>query len=124
HMFIKLIHSATSKEAEFTLRDEDGVLWQVSAKPAATENITPEKFFFIDSILQQDKNELRALRRFDDEKDSYLQHHLVRGKPTLPGTFMLEMAAQAAKAMRPDLQIVEIRNASFQKFIRPPCEIK
>jgi 3-oxoacyl-(acyl-carrier-protein) synthase/NAD(P)-dependent dehydrogenase (short-subunit alcohol dehydrogenase family)/acyl-CoA thioesterase FadM len=48
----------------------------------------------------------------------YLLDHLVNGVPTLPATFEQELAAQAALALCPTLQIVAIENTSFTKFVK------
>jgi NAD(P)-dependent dehydrogenase (short-subunit alcohol dehydrogenase family) len=48
----------------------------------------------------------------------YLGSHLVRGRPTVPGTFEGEMAARAAKALRPDWHVVEMRDMVLSKFLQ------
>ena len=45
-------------------------------------------------------DEILIERVFDLETDSYLEHHVVNGYPTLPGTFVPEIAAEAALAPR------------------------
>jgi Polyketide synthase dehydratase len=55
---------------------------------------------------------------FDLTRDAYLQHHLVNGYATLPGTFVPEIAAQAASRLVPDLRLVAFQDAAFLRFLR------
>ncbi|HYX25522.1 MAG TPA: SDR family NAD(P)-dependent oxidoreductase, partial [Thermoanaerobaculia bacterium] len=48
----------------------------------------------------------------------YLRDHLVQGVPTLPGAFLLGLAAEAAHRLRPRLRIVAFENTSFRRFVR------
>jgi len=48
----------------------------------------------------------------------YLRDHLVQGVPTLPGAFLLGIAADAAHRLRPQLRIVAFENTSFRRFVR------
>lgn len=57
--------------------------------------------------------------RFDPTLDKYLYDHLVDGKPTVPGTLMLAIAAEAAETMVPHLAVQGFRDARFEAFIRP-----
>ncbi|WP_051366686.1 SDR family oxidoreductase [Hamadaea tsunoensis] len=51
--------------------------------------------------------------------DAYLNDHLVGGRATVPGTFMLEMAAEAALALLPATAVRGFRDSAFDRFIRP-----
>lgn len=62
--------------------------------------------------------ESRWICRFDPNTDSYLNDHLVDGKPTVPGTLMLEIAAEAAEATMGGT-VTGFRDAHFEAFIRP-----
>lgn len=55
---------------------------------------------------------------FDLDTDSYLSHHLVRGIPTLPGTFVTEMAAEAATRLAPDAEVIGLHDLTFHNFLR------
>lgn len=48
----------------------------------------------------------------------YLHDHLVQGVPTLPGAFLLGIAAEAAHQLRPGMRIVAFENTSFRRFVR------
>ncbi|MEV6560916.1 SDR family oxidoreductase [Nocardia sp. NPDC051756] len=56
---------------------------------------------------------------FDPVRDDYLSDHLVDGKPTVPGTLMLEIAARAAMALLPGAIVHGYRNTRFEAFIKP-----
>ncbi|MEV0731064.1 SDR family oxidoreductase [Polymorphospora sp. NPDC050346] len=53
----------------------------------------------------------------DGRLDSVLRHHLVDGTPTLPGTFALEVAAEAALDLLPGTRPIAFRGAAFDAFI-------
>lgn len=55
----------------------------------------------------------------DTDRHSYLAHHLVNGRPTMPGTFLLAAAAEAAQALHPGQPVTAVRDASFDVFVRP-----
>jgi len=51
--------------------------------------------------------------------EPHLLDHLVDGKPTVPATFILDIAAQAAEALVPGTFTTGFRHARFDTFIRP-----
>lgn len=55
---------------------------------------------------------------FDLAVDGYFAHHTVRGVPTLPGTFVTEIAAEAALALVPDMQVIAFENIEFHHFLQ------
>ncbi|WP_051753788.1 SDR family oxidoreductase [Streptomyces achromogenes] len=55
----------------------------------------------------------------DPHVERHLFDHLVSGKPTIPATFILDLAAQAAEALVPDAVTTGFREACFDTFIRP-----
>jgi 3-oxoacyl-(acyl-carrier-protein) synthase/NAD(P)-dependent dehydrogenase (short-subunit alcohol dehydrogenase family) len=55
---------------------------------------------------------------FDLRTDSYLRHHLVRDIPTLPGTFVTELAAEAARSLVPDTEVIALQDLTFHHFLR------
>ncbi len=54
----------------------------------------------------------------DLDHDPYLAHHLVDGRPTLPGTFALELAATAAETLCPGRRAIAFEHVVFRKFLR------
>ncbi|WMX48573.1 SDR family oxidoreductase [Streptomyces roseicoloratus] len=52
------------------------------------------------------------------DEHPYLLEHLVDGRPTVPGTFILEMAAEAAAELAPGLIPARITDVVLSQFIR------
>lgn len=55
----------------------------------------------------------------DPRLERHLFDHLVGGKPTVPATFILDLAAHAAEALVPGAFTTGFRDARFDTFIRP-----
>ncbi|MGW1137052.1 SDR family oxidoreductase [Streptomyces zhihengii] len=51
--------------------------------------------------------------------DGFLHDHLVDGKPTVPGTFLLDIAGQAAQALLPSMNVSGFTDSDFAAFVRP-----
>jgi NAD(P)-dependent dehydrogenase (short-subunit alcohol dehydrogenase family) len=77
----------------------------------------PRSFFFLDRVTRGD-GELVAERTFDLDRDGYLEHHRVHDYPTLPGTFVPELAAEAAVALVPDRVPVVFEDLRLESFLR------
>ncbi|WP_449065681.1 hypothetical protein, partial [Planomonospora algeriensis] len=73
---------------------------------------------YIDRVLRRGAAELVAERTFSLDRDGYLGFHQVRGYPTLPGTFVPELAAQAAVALVPDRVPVVFEDLRLESFLR------
>ena len=54
----------------------------------------------------------------DLDSAPFLHDHLVHGVPTLPGAFLLGIAAEATRRLRPQLRVVAFENTSFRRFVR------
>jgi acyl transferase domain-containing protein/NAD(P)-dependent dehydrogenase (short-subunit alcohol dehydrogenase family) len=48
----------------------------------------------------------------------FLFDHLVRGVPTVPGSFIIAMAADAARKLLPDLKIIQFERTRFLRLVR------
>jgi 3-oxoacyl-(acyl-carrier-protein) synthase/NAD(P)-dependent dehydrogenase (short-subunit alcohol dehydrogenase family) len=48
----------------------------------------------------------------------FLSDHVVRGVPTLPGSFIIAMAADAARKLRPDLKVVQFERTRFLRMVK------
>jgi NAD(P)-dependent dehydrogenase (short-subunit alcohol dehydrogenase family) len=57
-------------------------------------------------------------RQISVESAPYLVNHLVDGVPTLPGALIIDLVAQAAFELRPDLKILSFEQAFFRRFIK------
>lgn len=51
------------------------------------------------------------------ETHPFIGAHQVRGKPTLPGTFELELAARTVKRLHPELHLVGFQSCRFTRFV-------
>ncbi|MDN7587896.1 SDR family oxidoreductase [Burkholderia seminalis] len=74
--------------------------------------------FYLGRELARTDDSVTFERVFDLEHDAYLQHHVVNGFPTLPGTFVPEVAAEAALRLMPGLKVVGFADAAFLHFLR------
>ncbi|MEU3624900.1 hypothetical protein BS329_01690 [Amycolatopsis coloradensis] len=54
----------------------------------------------------------------DEHRAGYLSEHLVDGKPTLPGTMLMGVAVEAARALLPGEPIHALRDLSFSQWVR------
>lgn len=74
--------------------------------------------FYLGAEIARTPDSVTFERVFDLERDAYLSHHVVNGFPTLPGTFVPEVAAEAALRLVPGLKVVGFANAAFLHFLR------
>jgi acyl transferase domain-containing protein/acyl-CoA thioesterase FadM len=65
-------------------------------------------------------NALKHEWQLDLETAPYLRDHVVNGFPTLPGTFEVEFAMQAARLLRPQHAHIAARRPRFHRFVRVP----
>ncbi|MGW2188053.1 SDR family oxidoreductase [Streptomyces sp. NPDC001719] len=85
---------------------------------------------FLDHQIEADASHSIWRTTLTPERDAYLLHHQVLGKPTMPATIELEMAAQAATALIPGTRVHAFTNMKFSSFLQlhpgrtaPPCHI-
>ena len=74
--------------------------------------------FYADRILAESTEEIVFERVFDLAADPYLRHHLVGGVPTLPGTFVTEIAFEVASRLVPDQQVFALEDVRFEHFLK------
>lgn len=74
--------------------------------------------FYLGRELQRTADSVTFERVFDLQTDAYLQHHVVNGFATLPGTFVPELAAEASLKLMPALKVVGFQDAVFHHFLR------
>ncbi|MCT9010814.1 SDR family oxidoreductase [Streptomyces rhizosphaerihabitans] len=74
--------------------------------------------FYLRETVSSDTDSAVFACAFDLSTDGYLAHHTVRGVPTLPGTFVVEIAAEAARHLAPDLRPVALEDLRFAHFLR------
>ncbi|MCM6775460.1 SDR family NAD(P)-dependent oxidoreductase [Nocardia sp. CDC159] len=73
---------------------------------------------YVDAVRRLSPTELIVTRSFDLARDGYLAMHLVDGYPTLPGTFVPELAAEAAVTLVPDRIPVVFEDLRLESFLR------
>jgi NAD(P)-dependent dehydrogenase (short-subunit alcohol dehydrogenase family)/3-oxoacyl-(acyl-carrier-protein) synthase len=76
-----------------------------------------ERAFFLRRQLERSSEETLHECVFDMERDAYLGQHLVRGQPSLAGSFVVEIAAEAALDLMPGLQVVALERLVFHHFL-------
>ncbi|MFC4608155.1 KR domain-containing protein [Streptomyces maoxianensis] len=74
--------------------------------------------FFVDDIVDRGPDRLTVVRTFNQERDAYLHEHVVNGHPTLPGTFVPELAAQAAMHLVPGRVPAVFEDIRLESFLR------
>jgi NAD(P)-dependent dehydrogenase (short-subunit alcohol dehydrogenase family)/3-oxoacyl-(acyl-carrier-protein) synthase len=74
--------------------------------------------FYLGRELERGAHEICFERSFDLDVDAYLQHHLVNGFATLPGTFVPEIAAEVALQLVPGSVVTGFEDAVFHHFLR------
>jgi hypothetical protein len=74
--------------------------------------------FYLDRVVHTEPDLTVFERTFSIERDTYLNDHVVNGHPTLPGTFVSELAAEAALALIPDMKVVALEDLRFEHFLR------
>lgn len=74
--------------------------------------------FYLRHLVSQEPGVAVFECPFDLGSDGYLAHHLVREQPTLPGTFVTEIAAEAARFLVRDAQVIAFEDLEFHHFLR------
>ncbi|WP_454321073.1 cytochrome P450 [Streptomyces phaeoluteigriseus] len=87
--------------------------------PGGSEPEGPGKgAFYLRETLSSDADSAVFACVFDLSTDGYLAHHTVGGVPTLPGTFVVEIATEAAHHLVPGLRPVVLEDLRFAHFLR------
>ncbi|NHC15795.1 SDR family oxidoreductase [Motilibacter deserti] len=94
-----------------------GFLSTGPATPATSVQERPEPHF-LDREVSRTATSAVFEHGFSVGADPYLAHHLVSGAPTLPGTFVTEIAYEAASALLPDLQVYALEDLVFHRFLK------
>ncbi|MFE1441687.1 SDR family NAD(P)-dependent oxidoreductase [Streptomyces sp. NPDC058739] len=87
-----------------------------SPVPATPAPALPE--FYVDDIVDRAPGRLTVVRRFGLDRDAYLNEHVVNGHPTLPGTFVPELAAEAAMHLVPGRVPAVVEDVRLESFLR------
>ncbi|MFI1918082.1 SDR family oxidoreductase [Nocardia sp. NPDC020380] len=82
---------------------------------------TPRPFYLdrrVDSGVTEGRSWAVFERSFDLHRDGYLADHRVGGVPTLPGSFVAEMALEAASALVPVRRAYALEDLAFHHFLK------
>ena len=79
------------------------------------EELSPSSFPMVGSVVERSSDSLTAVRELRLETDHYLNEHHVNGAPVLPGTFGMELMAEAALLLRPGLQVVGLEGVRYHQ---------
>ena len=116
--------------------DEGGQLFAelMEGTPQAAVNIlvSDGELQWYDEVLDRDTptppaDAFPAARwMFSTDRQTYLDDHRVQDVPTLPGSFEVALAAEAARRLRPELLVVGTRGARFLRFVKcgRPLELR
>jgi NAD(P)-dependent dehydrogenase (short-subunit alcohol dehydrogenase family)/3-oxoacyl-(acyl-carrier-protein) synthase len=74
--------------------------------------------FYLRELVAEDGDSVTFECPFRLDTDAYLTYHLVRDAPTLPGTFVTELAAEAARYLVPDKEVVAFTDVTFAHFLK------
>ncbi len=81
----------------------------------------PDAGFFLRRRVSEDTTSAVFECVFDlATTDACLAHHTVRGEATLPGTFVTELAAEAARHLVPGKRVIGFEDVVFRHFLRVP----
>lgn len=103
----------------------DGELSELGLRPDQVLQAGRQRgTFLLGDERFRDGDALVVERDFSLETDPYLRDHVVEGVPTLPGTFVAEMAAEAATSLIPGMVVTGFRDLTLRAFLRvPPGEV-
>ncbi|MFF8938552.1 SDR family oxidoreductase [Streptomyces paradoxus] len=125
HHFVQELHAPVRRPSVVHLGDAEeatvekfypGYLARRPADPPPADRPAPG--FFLRREVSSDGRSAVFECPFDLRTDGYLEHHTVRGEPTLPGTFVTELAAQAARRLVPGRHVVAFEDLTFEHFLR------
>jgi NAD(P)-dependent dehydrogenase (short-subunit alcohol dehydrogenase family) len=90
------------------------------ARPANAPEPRWRPRFYLRRELARGPDETLHECTFDLAQDPYLGDHLVRGQPSLPGSFVVEIAVEAAADLVPDLHVAALEDLAFHHFLTLP----
>ncbi|MBN1540267.1 MAG: polyketide synthase dehydratase domain-containing protein, partial [Candidatus Thermoplasmatota archaeon] len=106
----------------------DVLKWSEGIHPPSTEEVTaPEKQEagtdprgpapLIDEIIENSGDRILVRRSLDGIRERFLPDHSIRGTMVLPGVMGMELFAETAALMRPEMEVVELRDIQFKKAV-------
>ncbi|KFE69525.1 beta-ketoacyl synthase N-terminal-like domain-containing protein [Hyalangium minutum] len=79
------------------------------------EALSPSAFPMVGTVVERTADSLTAVRELSLETDPYLREHRVNGVGVLPGTFGMEMMAEAALLLRPGLHVEGLEDVRYHQ---------
>jgi 3-oxoacyl-(acyl-carrier-protein) synthase/NAD(P)-dependent dehydrogenase (short-subunit alcohol dehydrogenase family) len=89
-----------------------------AARPAVSPRPVVSPGFYLGREMRRNADSVQFERVFDLDADGYLAQHVVNGFPTLPGTFVPEIAAEVATQLIPDWVVAGFEDVVFHHFLR------
>ncbi|MEU4402995.1 SDR family oxidoreductase [Streptosporangium sp. NPDC023963] len=117
HHFVRELHTGTP-EAHVVYLGEAERRTVGEFYPAFFAGPESSSPFYLRRLVARESDAVTYECRFDLSSDGYLRHHAVNGHPTLPGTFITEIAAEAARSLRPGLRVIGFTDLRFERFLR------
>ncbi|MFY9622140.1 MAG: SDR family NAD(P)-dependent oxidoreductase [Pyrinomonadaceae bacterium] len=112
-IFSAMMNGAPANSTNVLLADGEIDYYKVAIQTA------PAKVLPRASASPNGKRDSRVTEReISVDSAPYLVNHLVGGVPTLPGALIIDIVAQAAFQLRPNLKIISFEQAFFRKFIK------
>ena len=71
----------------------------------------------LDSIIEKDEKNIVAVKVLDTEKELFLKDHSIMNTPVIPGVMVMETFAEVAKALRPELDVIGMKDVRFMKAV-------
>ena len=106
----------TSSVSAASEPDSSGPASSVPASSVAAGSGPPG--FFLGRVLERAPDRIVVERELSLDVDGYLEQHQVNGVPTLPGTLVPEIAAEAALALEPDRRVAALSDLVLEAFLR------
>ncbi|MGA5128738.1 SDR family oxidoreductase [Streptomyces olivoreticuli] len=115
HHFVQELHAPVRRPSVVHLGDAERTTVETFYPGYLTGR---DRGFFLRRPVESDATSAVFECRFDLDTDGYLEHHTVRGEPTLPGTFVTEIAAEAARHLVPGKHVIAFEDLRFEHFLR------
>ncbi len=108
-----MLHGKPRARANLLISDGEIAFYKVKVNtPSAASPISKSL------AVQKDFNEVSW--ELSQRSHPFILDHVVGGRPTYPGSFELELAAEAARSLRPHLNVVSFEGTNLMKFIKLP----
>ncbi len=128
--FLALQNDCMQKFLEVKRNRQNSAVPPGEALPTAQKNELQERMPLIGDIVRYEPGKLLVMtRKMDLNEDLFATHHTVGGRtlskvdpeqyglPVVPGTFILEMMAEAASLLFPKKCVISLKNVRFMRWL-------